>query len=278
MKTVFSVVCDNTAGESRFLGEHGWSCLIERGSQSYLFDTGQGIALPHNLKGLDSSLKGLRHVFISHGHYDHTGGLKTVLQEIGGVEIIAHPEMFAHHSVKKERPEKTTRYIGCPFTKSELVELGGRFNFIDETKEVLPGIWFVTGIDRDPDKVPNDSRLVVEKGGNIEPDPIEDDASLLVETDKGLVLILGCAHSGIINILDFLRNNMGIDRLCAVMGGTHLAFCSSEILPQVIEKLEAFSIDLVGVSHCTGFESAAIIYGHFQSRFSLASAGKSFTI
>jgi len=90
------------------------------------------------------------------------------------------------------------------------------------------------------------------------------------------VLILGCAHSGIINILDFLRQEMGIDRLAAVLGGTHLAFTDLGLLPQVIERLESFNVGLIGVSHCTGFGASALLYRHFRSRFSPASVGKIF--
>ena len=278
METFVSVVCDNTVGRSDFLGEHGWSCLIERGSERYLFDTGQGLTISHNLKSLEKSLDGLSLILISHGHYDHTGGLKWVLTEAKGAQIVAHPGIFERHSVKDVHGSGKIRYIGCPFTRQELEDLGADFRFFHKTVEVCPGMWFITGIERNPKKVPHDPRLVIQSGDEIAPDPVADDSSLLIDTDQGLVLIMGCAHSGILNLMDYVQDAMGINTLFGVMGGTHLAFSDSHILSQMIEKLEALSVQLIGVSHCTGFEAAAAIYNYFPTRVSLASAGKSFRI
>ncbi|MBW1781005.1 MAG: MBL fold metallo-hydrolase [Deltaproteobacteria bacterium] len=277
METRITIVCDNTISRSGFVGEHGFSCLIERGDAKYLFDTGPGMSLPINLKTLKMDLKGLERVFISHGHYDHTGGLLWAMQQAGGTEIVAHPDVFCRHMVSDSRDTDTPpRYIGCPATQDELEHAGAAFTFMDHTREVSPGIWFLTGIDRDPEKVPNDNRLVLHQGNGLVPDPMEDDASLLVETDGRPVLILGCAHSGVLNILDHVRLRMGISTLRAILGGTHLMFYGPEDLPRVIEEFERFSIDLVGVSHCTGFQVAVALSKHFGDRFAAASAGKVF--
>ena len=249
MQTIISILCENTVVSARLLGEHGWSCVIERGNERYLFDTGQGMTITHNAEAMEISLRDIGSIFISHGHYDHTGGLKAALEQIGPSEIIAHPAVFDRHCTTKGVLPDKPRYIGCPFTQSELTTLGARLRFVNKTEEVMPGIWFVTGIRRNPEMAPNDSRLVLERNGQLVADLIEDDSNLLIETDKGPVLILGCAHSGIINILDFLRQEMGIDRLAAVLGGTHLAFTDLGLLPQVIERLESFNVDLVGASH-----------------------------
>jgi len=277
METRITIVCDNSISRSGFVGEHGFSCLIERRDEQFLFDTGPGLSLPINLKTLDKDLSGLSRIFISHGHYDHTGGLLWATQQTDGIKVVAHPGIFSRHMViDPGGPEKPARYIGCPFSREELEQSGAEFDFVDHTAKTLPGIWFVTGINRDPGKSPQDPRLVVSEGEEFGRDPIEDDASLLVETDAGPVLVLGCAHAGVLNILDHVRDSMGIRRLRAILGGTHLLFYGPEDLPGVMDEFDRFSIDLIGVSHCTGFQAAVALCNRFGDRFAAASAGRVF--
>jgi len=275
METCITVVCDNSISGSGFVGEHGFSCLIERGTQKVLFDTGPGRSLPINLEMLSEDLSGLEKVFISHGHYDHTGGLPWVVRKLGRIEVDAHPELFSRHMVVY--PGTPPRYIGCPASQEELERSGAVFRWVDHTVEAAPGTWFITGIERDPKLTPHDTRLVLPDGNEWVTDPIEDDASLLVETDGPPVLILGCAHAGVLNILTHVRNKMGITRLRAILGGTHLMFYGPKDLPVVMDRFEEFSIDLVGVSHCTGFDAAVALANRFGDRFAAASAGRVFS-
>lgn len=277
MKTEITILCDNSISRSGFIGEHGFSLLVERDDKKYLFDTGPGMSLPLNLKVLNKDLKGLDKVFMSHGHYDHTGGLKWVIQKAGKVEVVAHPDLFSRHMALDIRDTSAVpRYIGCPFTQDELERSGAEFTFTDRTRAVGPGLWFVTGVDPAPENLPNDARLLVPEGDELVRDPLRDDASLLVDTDGSPILVLGCAHAGVFNILDHIRENMGITRLRAILGGTHLMFFQPEDVRRAIDKFEEFSIDLIGVSHCTGFQAAVDLYNHFGDRFRLASAGRVF--
>ena len=277
METNITILCDNNISKSGFVGEHGFACLVEREEEKYLFDTGPGMSLPINLKKLNKDLKGLDKVFLSHGHYDHTGGLLWVTEQLTRIEVIAHPEVFSRHMVMdSSAQESPPRYIGCPASKEELEGHGAVFKFVDQTREVVPGIWFVTSIDRTPDKTPKDKRLVVSEEDGFAMDPINDDASLLIETDGSPILLLGCAHAGVFNILDYVRKEMEITKLRAILGGTHLMFYGPDDLSRVMDEFERFSVELVGVSHCTGFEAAVELSNRFGSRFSAASAGKVF--
>jgi 7,8-dihydropterin-6-yl-methyl-4-(beta-D-ribofuranosyl)aminobenzene 5'-phosphate synthase len=277
MDISITILCDNGISRSGFIGEHGFSLLIESGDKKYLFDTGPGMSLPLNLKVLNKDLKSLDKVFMSHGHYDHTGGLKWVIQQAGKVEVVAHPDIFSGHmTLNAQDTDEPPRYIGCQFTQDELEQLGATFAFTDHTREVSPGLWFVTGINPDPEKRPKDARLLIPQGEKFVRDPIEDDASLLLKTDGAPILVLGCAHAGVFNILDHIRENMGITKLRAILGGTHLMFFESKDIRRAIDKFEEFSIDLVGVSHCTGFQAAVELSKHFGDRFRLASAGTVF--
>ncbi len=270
-----TILCDNCISHNGFLAEHGFSALIERSPNKFLFDTGQGIVLPNNLKASGSDLKETDTIFISHGHYDHTGGLKWALQTIGPVDIVAHGDIFSKHMSLKAGPGQIgkPRYVGCPLSQAELQSLGARFKFTNQTKEIFPGVWFLSGIERIPGQTPDDPTLVLLQQGKTIPDPVADDASLLIETGKGPILLLGCSHAGVLNILDHVRNKMGITRLHAILGGTHLMFLPKEELSGVINKIEEFSVKLVGVSHCTGMHAAATLASYFGDRFFFASAG-----
>ena len=277
-KNIITIVSDNSISKPGFIGEHGFSVLIEREDKKYLFDTGPGMSLPLNLKTLGKDLKGVEKIFISHGHYDHTGGLRWALKQIGKVEVVAHQAMFARHmSVRLQGKKEIKKYIGCPYTKDELERLGAVFSFSDHTKEVAPGVWFITGIDRKPEQLPLDTHLLLQREDEFIIDPIEDDSSLLLETDGPPLLLLGCSHAGVLNILDHIREEMGINKLSAILGGTHLMFFGLKEIPRVIEKFEEFSIDFIGVSHCTGIQASIELAKHFGDRFMVASAGAVFT-
>jgi 7,8-dihydropterin-6-yl-methyl-4-(beta-D-ribofuranosyl)aminobenzene 5'-phosphate synthase len=171
---------------------------------------------------------------------------------------------------------KPLQYIGCPKTRERLEACGARFQFVDRTEEAAPGLWFVTGVHPDPAKIPKDDHLVVPDGDRFIPDPLRDDASLLLETDSDPVLVLGCAHLGVLNILDHIRETMGFTRLRAILGGTHIMFYGPEMIPEIIDKFEEFGVETVGVSHCTGLKAAVTLAHHFGERFAFASAGSSF--
>jgi len=278
METVIKILADNTISRPGFIGEHGFSALIERGKAKILFDTGAGVSLPYNLKAFDEKIEDVDKIVLSHGHYDHTGGLKWAIQQTGPVTVISHPDLFSCHMAHNpDNPLEEPRYIGCPQEQEELEGLGARFHWLDRTSEISPGLWFITGIHRNPEFVPSDPRLVVlDEGGQLTIDPLEDDASLILETDTFPVLLLGCAHAGVLNLLDHIQQRKGFNRLRAVLGGTHLLVNQPETINRVIERFEEFSIELVGISHCTGFKAAVLLANHFGKRFQMAAAGSVF--
>ncbi len=277
MKTL-TILCDNYVGRPGLVGEHGFSTLIECGERRYLFDAGSGVGLSANMKLLDKKLKGIGRIFLSHGHYDHTGGLEWVLQQTGPVNVVAHPDIFSQHYVQNPLLFATEpRYIGSPHSKEELTALGADFTFVDQTRQVEDGLWFVTGVPCKPDQSFQDPQLLLPDGQAFSPDPISDDASLLIETATDPVLLLGCAHAGVLNILDHIAETLKIRKLRAILGGTHLMFFSPERIAAVIRRFEDFGVEQVGVSHCTGMKAAVALGAHFKERFAAAAAGSVFS-
>lgn len=275
--TTVQILCDNNIGRMDFLGEHGFAALIEHEGQSVLFDTGQGHTLPHNVQRGGIDLSGIGAILLSHGHFDHTGGLAWVLEQTGPAKVIAHPSVFDRHMARlSPDPAVAPLFIGPPKTREDLEKAGAVFEFREETGTIAPGFHFITGYARRPEKTPGDRQLVLARGEDLVPDPIAEDANLLLETPSGPVLVLGCAHGGVLNILDHVRESLGIHRLHAVLGGTHLMFYAPEQIQAVIEAFEEFQVKLVGVSHCTGPQAAMTLAMHFGDRFQQAAAGSRF--
>ena len=275
--TTVQILCDNNIGRMDFLGEHGFAALIEHDDKAYLFDTGQGHTLPHNVKSGGFKLDGIEAILLSHGHFDHTGGLPWVLAQTGSKKIIAHPAVFAGHMARlSPDPAVAPLYIGPPKTREAFEADGAIFDFREETSAVAPGFHFITGYARQPEQTPGDRQLVLPQGEDHVPDPIAEDANLLLETSSGPVLVLGCAHGGVLNILDHVKANFGITRLHAILGGTHLMFYAPEQIQAAIEAFEAFDVKVVGVSHCTGPQAAMTLAQHFGDRFQQAAAGNQF--
>ncbi len=278
MKTDITILCDNYVGRPGLIGEHGFSALIERGSKSFLFDSGSGAGLEHNAKLLQKSIKGLSGIFISHGHYDHTGGLKWAIEENGRLKVFAHENVFLQHMIQNPRMfGDVLKFIGCPATKKELENIGAEFILLDQTEEVEDGIWMIAGIERKEDQTPVDRQFLTKDGENLVTDIIPDDTSLLIETSTDPVLLLGCAHAGVLNILDHIREKMKITKLRAILGGTHLVFFSHDVIEKTIKSLENFDVKQIGVSHCTGMNAAIALGSHFKDRFTVAAAGSQFS-
>lgn len=279
MKTVITILTENYVGKSGLMGEHGFSALIESPKGRLLFDTGPGLSLPHNAHKLKISLANTDKIILSHGHYDHTGGLKWALEKTGPIEVVASPLLFMPHLAKN--PEKSSdppRYVGCPFTQNELEALGAKFVFLEKTTQISDGLWFITGYPRPVETVPNDPKLVRMEDNRIIPDDLPDDSCLLIEGDSGPILVLGCTHSGIVNTLLHLKNSMGISRLRAIIGGTHLMASDEMAIRRAMDIFDEFSVELIGASHCTGFNASALMAVRFKDRFRLAAAGAVITV
>ncbi|HEY7745669.1 MAG TPA: MBL fold metallo-hydrolase [Desulfuromonadales bacterium] len=272
MKVRLTVLCENSVSRPNgTIGEHGFACFVETTSGVLLFDTGTGAGILHNAQVLGRNLAPVQTVILSHGHYDHTGGLPDVLSRTGPVDVIAHPGIVAERYWVGEHEQ---RAIGIHFARPHLESLGARFDLRRQYSEIVPGVHFSGEIPRVTPFETGDPHLMAAcSGGGPVPDVFPDDASLIIETAKGLVLLLGCAHAGLVNILQLVREKTGFTHFHAVLGGTHLAPASDEQFAGTVRALRAFGVERIGVSHCTGLPRGAQLHTEFGGRFFFASVG-----
>jgi 7,8-dihydropterin-6-yl-methyl-4-(beta-D-ribofuranosyl)aminobenzene 5'-phosphate synthase len=274
MKTKITVLCENLVGRLVGAGEHGFSAFVETDRGDYLFDTGSGHSVVANSLVLKKDLRTIRRIFLSHGHYDHTGGLPEVLKLRGNVEVHAHPHLFLDRiAVLKEDDKEIKRFVGIPYKKAYLEFLGANFVLNKDFFEVEKGIFLTGEVPRKTPFEKPDPRLFSEMDGKITQDIFLDDQSLILDTKKGLVVILGCAHSGMINILDHVIDKTGKEKFYAIMGGTHLDFLTPEQLEESIKSLKKMEIERIGISHCTGMRAAFRLHQEFGDRFCYGCVG-----
>ncbi len=273
MKTRITILCENSVGiPFGVIGEHGFACHMETERGNYLFDTGQGFGIVQNALALGKDLRDIKAIMISHGHYDHTGGLPAVLKVKGPVDVFGHPDMFLDRFWSND---EMSRFVGIPYRRPYLESLGANFRLGTEMVEVGPGVCLTGEIPRATPFEKDDANMTAytAKGEKMHPDPLRDDLSMIVDSDKGLILVLGCAHAGMVNIIHYVMEKMGRDRIYAVIGGTHLGFSSDEQFDETLKVIDQYQIERIGVSHCTGLAKASLLHAKLKDRFFFGCVG-----
>lgn len=266
MRIKATVVCENSVfGFNGAIAEHGWSIFLETDNGNYLFDTGTGQAIFNNAIALGIDLKTIKAIILSHHHFDHTGGIAQVLDLTGPVDIYSHPDLFKDSY--NLQPDGSNIYLGIPFSQSYLEAKGAQFKFESVTQKILPELWLTGEVPRITSFELGDPNQVIKHNGAFIKDPILDDQSIIIETVNGLVIILGCSHAGLINIIEYAIKITGNKHIHAIIGGTHLGLVSAEQLEKSTEALKSYDIDRIGVSHCTGFDASVRLAKMFGSRF-----------
>jgi 7,8-dihydropterin-6-yl-methyl-4-(beta-D-ribofuranosyl)aminobenzene 5'-phosphate synthase len=266
-----TILCDNSVGPvSGTLGEHGFSALIEGEGAPLLFDTGQGSTLLHNAQRMGKDLRRVEQVILSHGHYDHSGGLWPLLATCGPKEILAHPALFSQRY--KLRQGEPVRSIGIPYAEEFIRGQGGTFSLSDEPRLLATGALLTGSVPRMTTYETGDAGLFCDTEG-CHADHVADDQSLILTGSRGLVILLGCCHAGLINTIDHARQLTGIDSIQAVIGGTHLGFVSLQQVEETIKGLRQRKVAKIIGGHCTGFAVASRLAREFPGHFHPAQVG-----
>lgn len=266
------VLSENTSGPGEgLLAEHGLSLYVEKDEHRILFDTGQASpVLLNNAGKLNIDLKQIDAIVISHGHSDHAGGLAAVLTlNKRDLPVYVHPLIFEEkYSIAKDsNGADILRDISVRYTKGYLESYGANFHESTEVREIFPDVLLTGQIPRVTPFENTTTRLRVRRDGDLIPDTVLDEHSIIIRTPKGLILLLGCCHPGLINTIEHAIQVTGETRFAAIIGGTHLMFHTEDRLQQTLDALSRYDIGLIGTSHCTGSKANAQIRARFGERF-----------
>jgi 7,8-dihydropterin-6-yl-methyl-4-(beta-D-ribofuranosyl)aminobenzene 5'-phosphate synthase len=276
MEIKITTLAENTA-ESGCLAEWGLSMYIEADGINVLFDTGMGIAAVNNTQLLGIDLKKVDKIVISHGHHDHTGGLREVLMRIKKeVEVIAHPDIWALKYTRWRK--RSEHYSGINFRRELLESLGAHFNLTRRPVKITDHVMTTGEIPMITDYEEVDRGLYDKKKGIMMPDEMRDDLALVIDTEYGLIGILGCAHRGIVNTLKHAQRITGKELIYAALGGTHLLRTPRKRWEKTAADLKDMGVQYLGVSHCTGFIASAYLAQEFGERFFLNNSGSTWTL
>ncbi len=267
-------LCDNIVYKKGLYGEQGLCYLIKTDSHCILFDSGQGLALRHNAAVMQQKLEEIDLAILSHGHFDHCGGLQVALKQAKSFPVYAHPETFTRkYRVEKDGTESL--YIGSPYTMETLKKWEATLELDRKPREIAPGILLTGSIPRPhPPEIEDETLCKKVDEGMIKDDFIEEQ-SLIIDTTEGPVLITGCTHAGIKNTLEHALQVSGRNKLFAVLGGLHLIKATPEIISEAIETFKSCGVEHVAVSHCTGIRAIARFGEAFGDNFHSLTAGES---
>jgi 7,8-dihydropterin-6-yl-methyl-4-(beta-D-ribofuranosyl)aminobenzene 5'-phosphate synthase len=272
LKIRLTTLSENVASQPGFCAEWGLCFFVEAGDRTILFDTGAGQAVMHNADRMGIDIPAATPIILSHGHADHTGGLDLVLRRTGKTTVIAHPAVWERKFIRRPGEDGAVD-IGIPFERQELEHLGAEFRLSREPVRISDDIWttgevpMVTGFES------IEPIFFVRENGAWRPDSIPDDQALVLRGDSGLVIVLGCAHRGIINTVYHARHITGEKRVHAIVGGTHLFPKTEAQKDQAIAALREIGVEKIGVSHCTGFDASMKLAREFGDDFFLNNAG-----
>ena len=257
------ILSDNTSIRQGFGREHGLSILIQMDQDSYwLWDTGQSSLFLESAQKFGLDLKKLKGVALSHGHYDHTDGLSTLLNEVDFKgPIYANPD-FAVDRFKIQKGS-VPKPIGL--NKAKLPWPLPGFAGVSISLELTNGLTFISKIERRPGLYQSVDDFYLDAKEQL-PDFVEDDACLVLLSNPGPVVILGCCHSGLANTLYQVRDILGLNRVISIIGGMHLINASESSLHQAVQVLMEFSIEYIYPCHCTGKKSTDFLKGQLPGK------------
>ena len=269
-----TVVAEDSVGyETPFLGQHGISLYIEAARNGrtlkVLMDVAQHPgALLSNMRLMDIDPGSIDVIVLTHCHYDHTRGLAEIVRAVGrtDVPVIAHPDLFRIHIIT----DPSFRYIGVPGkdSRENIEDAGGKLCLVSDPLELMPGLVTSGEIRRTTDYEDVGMALKTVRNGKVVTDSVPDDLSLFASVgEKGLVILTGCSHAGIVNITHQALEDTGLGVIESIIGGFHLIEAGSEKIEKTVAGLGKLDIRSMKAGHCTGFKAQMALSRIFGDAF-----------
>ncbi len=257
-----TIVVDNKA-ENDLVSEHGYALHIETPEGNILLDTGQRDAFFPNMEQLDLDPAKISSLVLSHGHYDHTGSVAELLKSNRNLDIYLHSAVFQpRYSLDGEAP----RIVKMPFKAMEAITQHNdeRVHWLSRPVAISGAIGITGAISRENDFEDTGGSFYLDPDGR-EVDTIKDDIALWLHGPEGLIVCVGCCHSGLVNTLNHIISRTGEKRIAMVIGGLHLLHASAERLQKTVDSLAAFDIKKIVACHCSGDEAVRYLREHLKA-------------
>jgi 7,8-dihydropterin-6-yl-methyl-4-(beta-D-ribofuranosyl)aminobenzene 5'-phosphate synthase len=270
---------DSVSYDSALLGQHGISLLLTAncgsGEKNILVDVAQDPrALLANLEKMAIAPACIDAIVLTHCHYDHTRGLTRILGAIDrdDIPVIAHPDLFRLNFVQTP----FLRHVGVmPGDLQPQIETAGGVLFLTrDPLQIMPGLMTTGEVERITDFEDPGIDLYTIENGRVKTDAMPDDISLVANLEgSGLIVVTGCCHAGIVNVLAHARRIAGVEKIGGLIGGLHLVEASDDRIKKTVEGIGAVDPDWVYAGHCTGFRAQAALCSALNARFSPLQTG-----
>ncbi len=249
MMLILRTLLENQLSQNRALtAEHGLSFLVETEGKKILFDCSAGSAARKNARKMNVSVKDVDYVVLSHSHYDHAGGYPDMVKHGVKAPLVTGPHFFED---KYASEGGKYVYLGCGFGQELLRKNKIKHQVCEKDIMLFEGCYVVGAFEKkyEFEKIP--PRFVKETTAGMVADDFADEVCLVIESGNGLVVIVGCSHPGILNMVETVRERFGRE-VCAVFGGSHLVEADEDRLSETMEILRDMGIGIAGFNHCTG--------------------------
>jgi 7,8-dihydropterin-6-yl-methyl-4-(beta-D-ribofuranosyl)aminobenzene 5'-phosphate synthase len=246
---------ENLAYKQGLVAEHGLSIYIETDSRKILFDTGQSGLFMQNAQKLGINIEEIDTVILSHGHYDHTGGLYPFLEKNSKAKV------YAKHGIFDAKYNKN-RFIGTPYNEQLL---NNRLVYVEKLTEIAPNINIVPNIIITDPLDTHFNGLTIKVGDNYVTDEFTDELFLAIKQNDKINIITACSHRGITNICSSAREQLNLP-VQTIVGGFHMKECNVSQYVQITHYLRELAPESIGVCHCTGVDKFAEMYNECDTR------------
>lgn len=269
---ITTLIENNIDNNKKLKYEHGLSLYIEIDNKKILFDTGQTGHFIENAKSLNKSLDDLDYVILSHGHYDHSGGVQRLLQKLNKNTIIIMGEEYFYPKYKTIENEEY-KFNGNSFSEDLLTNKGFSVDKItNDITYISEKIIIFHNFKRFTSYEKRNERFFIKTQDGFVHDDFKDEIAIGIITKKGLAVVAGCSHIGIINILKTIKTRINMN-IYAVIGGTHMVEADDDRINSTIKDLKDLKIDYIAVSHCTGKKATEEIKKNFKEKFIINNTG-----